>query len=56
MILAANYDIFAFMTLTADISRDDILASLRGLEGTLRAKGVTGLAIFGSRAAEIIAR
>jgi predicted nucleotidyltransferase len=34
----------------ADLSRDEIISSLRRLEPALRAKGVTGLAFFGSRA------
>jgi uncharacterized protein len=38
------------MTVSADISRDELIRSLRQLEPTLRAKGVTGLALFGSRA------
>jgi hypothetical protein len=38
------------MMIGIDLSRDEILTSLRRLEGALRAKGVTGLAIFGSRA------
>ncbi|MCK9909182.1 nucleotidyltransferase domain-containing protein [Microbacteriaceae bacterium K1510] len=38
------------MTVAADLSRDALLQRLRGLELALRAKGVTGLAIFGSRA------
>ncbi|AXK80847.1 nucleotidyltransferase domain-containing protein [Pseudolabrys taiwanensis] len=38
------------MTVAADLSRDALLERLRGLEPALRAKGVTGLAIFGSRA------
>ncbi len=37
------------MSTGVDLSREEILASLRGLEDVLRAKGVTGLAIFGSR-------
>jgi hypothetical protein len=37
------------MTITADLSRDEIIARLRGLEPALRAQGVTSLAIFGSR-------
>lgn len=37
------------MTLTADISRDDIIVSLRSLEADLRKRGVTSLAIYGSR-------
>ena len=32
-----------------DLNRDELLTNLRGLEGALRAKGVTALAIFGSR-------
>jgi len=38
------------MSVTVDLSRDEIIARLRGLETALRAQGVTGLAIFGSRA------
>lgn len=34
----------------ADLSRDEIVSGLRRLEPTLRARGVNGLAIFGSRA------
>jgi len=37
------------MTQKADLSRDEIVASLRGLEAALRKGGVTGLSIFGSR-------
>lgn len=37
------------MTATVDLSRDDLIRSLRALEPVLRAKGVTGLSIFGSR-------
>src|SRR5690348_6832999 len=37
------------MSLKTDLSRDEILAGLRRLELSLRAKGVTHLAIFGSR-------
>jgi predicted nucleotidyltransferase len=37
------------MTITVDLSRDEIIASLRGLEPTLRNRGVKSLAIFGSR-------
>ena len=37
------------MTLALDLNRDQILASLRGLEPALRQRGVTSLAIFGSR-------
>jgi hypothetical protein len=37
------------MGLTVDLSRDEIITRLRGLEPALRAQGVTGLAIFGSR-------
>jgi predicted nucleotidyltransferase len=37
------------MTLKVELSRDEIIASLRGLEPALRKRGVTGLAIFGSR-------
>jgi predicted nucleotidyltransferase len=37
------------MTTGTDLSRDEILAVLRRLEGALRAKGVASLAIFGSR-------
>jgi uncharacterized protein len=33
-----------------DLSRDEIISGLRRLEPTLRARGVIGLAIFGSRA------
>ena len=40
------------MTIRTDFSRDEILTSLRRLEAPLRAKGVTGLAIFGSRSRE----
>lgn len=38
------------MTIGVDLSRDEILTSLRRLEKVLRAKGVTGIAFFGSRA------
>jgi predicted nucleotidyltransferase len=38
------------MTVSADISRDELIRSLRQLEPALRAKGVISLAIFGSRA------
>ena len=38
------------MTLATDLKRDEILASLRRLESQLRGKGITHLAIFGSRA------
>jgi len=38
------------MTVATDLSRDALLQCLRGLEPALRAKGVTGLAFFGSRA------
>jgi predicted nucleotidyltransferase len=34
----------------ADLSRDEIISGLRRLEPILRARGVTGLAVFGSRA------
>ena len=37
------------MTVSAGLIRDDLIKSLRQLEPDLRAKGVTGLAIFGSR-------
>jgi predicted nucleotidyltransferase len=37
------------MTLAVDLSRDAIIASLRRLEAALRKRGVTSLAIFGSR-------
>lgn len=37
------------MTVKVDLSRDEIIASLRGLESALRKRGVTSLAIFGSR-------
>jgi hypothetical protein len=37
------------MTIKVELSRDEILASLRGLEPALRKCGVTSLAIFGSR-------
>ncbi len=37
------------MTVTAELSRDDIIAKLRPLEAELRKRGVTSLAIFGSR-------
>lgn len=37
------------MILAADVSRDELLATLRGLEPALRKRGVTSLAIFGSR-------
>jgi hypothetical protein len=37
------------MTVKTKLSRDQIVASLRGLESALRKRGVTGLAIFGSR-------
>jgi predicted nucleotidyltransferase len=37
------------MTLKVELSRDEIIASLRGLEPALRKRGVTSLAIFGSR-------
>lgn len=38
------------MTLTVDHSRDEIITSLRGLEAALRKRGITSLAIYGSRA------
>lgn len=38
------------MTVAADLTRDDILRAIKRLEPQLRAKGVTHLAIFGSRA------
>lgn len=38
------------MGLTVKLSRDELVATLRGLEPALRARGVTGLALFGSRA------
>ena len=37
------------MTLKVELSRNEIIASLRGLEPALRKRGVTSLAIFGSR-------
>jgi predicted nucleotidyltransferase len=37
------------MTVTAELSRDDIIAKLRPLEAELRKRGITSLAIFGSR-------
>lgn len=37
------------MTVTAELSRDDIIAQLRPLEAELRKRGITSLAIFGSR-------
>lgn len=37
------------MTTAADLDRDEILNHLRGLEPALRERGVTSLAIFGSR-------
>ena len=37
------------MTVKVELSRDEIIASLRGLEHALRKRGVTSLAIFGSR-------
>jgi uncharacterized protein len=37
------------MTLAIDLSRDEIITSLRGLEPALRKRGVASLAIFGSR-------
>lgn len=37
------------MNLAADVSLDTLLTSLRGLEPALRKRGVTSLAIFGSR-------
>ncbi len=38
------------MAIVTDLSRDDVIAGLRRLEGKLREQGVTRLAIFGSRA------
>ncbi len=38
------------MSTAADLDRDTILAVLRGLEPALRKRGITHLAIFGSRA------
>jgi predicted nucleotidyltransferase len=38
------------MTVLADLSRDQLIRTLRQLEPALRAKGIIGLAIFGSRA------
>ena len=49
MISAAGCDTFVVMTIIADISRDQIIATLRGIENQLRKRGVTRLAIFGSR-------
>lgn len=37
------------MTVTIDLSREEIVASLRRLEAKLRKHGITSLAIFGSR-------
>ncbi len=37
------------MPVRTDLTRDEILAGLKRLEPALRAKGVTHLAIFGSR-------
>lgn len=38
------------MTTVANLNRDEIVRTLRHLEPALRAKGITGLAIYGSRA------
>lgn len=38
------------MTLAADLDRNDVVSGLLRLEPKLRARGITGLAIFGSRA------
>ncbi len=38
------------MTVSTDLSPDEIVRHLRALEPALREKGVTSLAIFGSRA------
>jgi predicted nucleotidyltransferase len=38
------------MTAATDLRRDEIIAGLKRLEPALRQKGVTGLAMFGSRA------
>ena len=38
------------MITTTDLSRDEIIRSLRKLEPRLRARGISRLAIFGSRA------
>ncbi len=38
------------MVATADLSRDEIVASLSRLKSKLRANGIVSLAIFGSRA------
>jgi predicted nucleotidyltransferase len=38
------------MGLAVDLSRDQIIDALRGLEPALRERGITSLAIFGSRA------
>lgn len=38
------------MTRTAEMTRDEIVARLHSTAPALRAEGVTGLAIFGSRA------
>lgn len=38
------------MNLVNDLTRDDIVSGLNRLEPDIRAAGVTGLAIFGSRA------
>lgn len=38
------------MTVITDLTRDALIGSLHRLEPALRAKGITGLAIFGSRA------
>lgn len=37
------------MTVTAELSRDDIIARLCPLEAELRKRGITSLAIYGSR-------
>ncbi|MDO9411421.1 MAG: nucleotidyltransferase domain-containing protein, partial [Pseudolabrys sp.] len=37
------------MAVTTELSRDDIIAKLRPLEVELRKRGITSLAIFGSR-------
>lgn len=50
MFSAVMRDSLLAMTVATDLSRDALLERLRGLEPALRAKGVTGLAIFGSRA------
>jgi hypothetical protein len=49
VIPAAEYAKLARMTLTTELSRETLISNLRGLEKQLRKRGITSLAIFGSR-------